>query len=299
MKQPDPFKHAQATALAIRATAILRASDESVTPPKTLTDIPFIWVNANKRHDIRDLWRAHQQYGDGEQENHWLYDIDQVLPLESVFYLSCEVAVPTQHAVTFIVAFPLLERAAVLDVIAQASAIGIMTEPFPIWKEHQEDGAPLVLTPEMKPVMPDRDKRGLVIGHVIRARSDHTTASRGMFVLRYRTTNETRTWLDTGGYVLREDVAQLYNDGIHGLYKRDEDITRPNFGLPNKKRRFFSFLDRLHMPGRGKRGPGRGQRPTWVSPTWPGHKPTFKEAVFEQLTVLFCVYFCQVHFCFW
>lgn len=107
----------------------------------------LIWVDVSKKPEVARLWREHEKHGEGDQEVRWAYLLEFLRPEATVFYLDIQVRIPGRRLVRYFVAFPVVKHEELLDRLVIAPLFGIMTEPWPIWKEHQVDGT-LQLTPE-------------------------------------------------------------------------------------------------------------------------------------------------------
>jgi len=133
-------------ALVIRTDAYLSAQ---MPGQKNVEIIPLIWVDASKKPDVAQLWRTHEQYGEGDQEVRWLYLMETAEPEKTAFFLDIQVRIPGRRLVRYFVAFPVTQHEELLERMVTASQFGIMTEPWPTWKEHQDDQGMLKMTPEL------------------------------------------------------------------------------------------------------------------------------------------------------
>ncbi len=148
MEPLDPAFQAQVRreALSIRTDAILGME---LPGQRQAREIPMIWVNADTRPEVRDLWQLHERHGEGDQEVRWLFLFDLQHPEDTAFYLDIQVKIPKCPLIRYFVAFPLIEQEDLVERLSRAEQFSIITEPWPTWKEHQPaSGQPLVITPD-------------------------------------------------------------------------------------------------------------------------------------------------------
>jgi|SRR5271165_1967976 len=137
-------------ALTIRTDAVLGMVYPDRRPPQELA---LIWVDASKKPEVAKLWREHEEHGEGDHETRWVYLLDFVKPEATVFYLDIQVRIPGRRLVRYFVACPVAQQIELLERLVKAPQFGIMTEPWPRWKEWQDDDGVLQVTPEMLPLL--------------------------------------------------------------------------------------------------------------------------------------------------
>lgn len=125
------LRQARTTALPIRQCALIHLAphqEQAVNTPSLLDPLPLLWVNADTRPNVGDLWRVYAVEGGGEIVTRWLYDLFEAHH-HPTFFLMCTVTTPVKT--TFFLSFPLPHSEETLHTIATASHLAVLTSPPP------------------------------------------------------------------------------------------------------------------------------------------------------------------------
>jgi hypothetical protein len=119
---------------------------------QTTIYFPLLWIAFDPSN--RHLWERQERIGDGSATCQWV----QITKPE-VAFLAIKIQFPNLPVDRLEVVFHLPTHAHLLQTLATSSMFGLMIEPWPIWKEHQQGHEPLLLTTDLLPLL----RRGLLL----------------------------------------------------------------------------------------------------------------------------------------
>ena len=139
------LREARAVAVSIRHTALLYfdLAYNKQTPQAGI--LPLLWLDAEHRPEVADLWRVHATEGCGDVRTRWVYDLFAPTP---TFFFVCQFQTPV--CTTFSVAFPLALYDAFLETMTACRQIVIIAESPPLGFAERTPSSPIECTlPEM------------------------------------------------------------------------------------------------------------------------------------------------------
>ena len=106
---------ARTKAVALRHTAFLYLDVVQTSHVSQREVLPLLWVDAEQRPEIVDLWRVHATEGRGDVVTRWVGDFFAPIP---ALFLFCSLTTPV--CVTFSLAFPLPQQEEALLLLASS-----------------------------------------------------------------------------------------------------------------------------------------------------------------------------------
>lgn len=119
---------ARTKAVALRHTAFLYLDVVQTSHVSQREVLPLLWVDAEQRPEIVDLWRVHAAEGCGDVVTRWVGDFFAPIP---ALFLLCSLTTPV--CVTFSLAFPLPQQEEVLLLLASCHRVALLNRRPPRW----------------------------------------------------------------------------------------------------------------------------------------------------------------------
>ncbi|MBA2677958.1 MAG: hypothetical protein H0U76_06140 [Ktedonobacteraceae bacterium] len=157
------LENARTTALQVHSIAFLQMIAPE-TSPTVVQTMPLVWLDAEARPDVREVWKSYLEQGEGTHETRWLFDMFDPVHHTPCFYLRCTLtmAEASVEPITFYVAFPLATYTYLFEVMVQSAELSFLTDTVPEWVGQQTEKA-LEVTQEHLPALLDAVTKGFTV----------------------------------------------------------------------------------------------------------------------------------------